>query len=45
MVNSFGEVFEANVGELSEDELPRLQGPPGQSALVWAMYQALQAAV
>ena len=42
MVNSFGEVFEANVGELNEDELPRLQGPEGQSALVWAMYQALR---
>ncbi|MBB1076246.1 FtsQ-type POTRA domain-containing protein [Rhodoferax sp. 4810] len=42
MVNSFGEVFEANVGELDHDNLPRLSGPQGQSAQVLAMYQSLQ---
>ena len=42
MVNSFGEVFEANAGELDHDNLPRLSGPVGQSATVLAMYQTLQ---
>jgi len=41
LVNSFGEVFEANVGDVEQDDLPRLQGPAGQSAQVLAMYQAL----
>lgn len=42
MVNSFGEVFEANVGELDDDDLPRLNGPDSQSAQVLSMYQTLQ---
>ncbi|OQW88186.1 MAG: cell division protein FtsQ [Rhodoferax ferrireducens] len=42
MVNSYGEVFEANAGELDHDDLPRLSGPDGQSAQVLAMYQTLQ---
>jgi len=42
LVNSFGEVFEANTGELEADELPRLSGPKEQAALVLAMYQTLQ---
>ena len=42
MVNSFGEVFEANVGEVDQDVLPRLGGPEGQAAQVLAMYQALE---
>ena len=42
LVNSFGEVFEANVGELDHDNLPRLNGPDSQSAQVLAMYQTLQ---
>ena len=42
MVNSFGEVFEANVGEVEQDALPRLHGPDGQAAAVLAMYQVLQ---
>ena len=37
LVNSFGEVFEANLGELEQDDLPRLNGPEGQSAQVLAM--------
>lgn len=41
MVNSFGEVFEANVGEVEQDNLPRLAGPEGESAQVLGMYQAL----
>jgi cell division protein FtsQ len=42
MVNSFGEVFEANVGEVEQEDLPRLTGPDGQAAQVLAMYQTLQ---
>jgi cell division protein FtsQ len=42
LVNTFGEVFEANAGELEQDVLPRLSGPQGQSPLVLSMYQALQ---
>ncbi len=41
LVNSFGEVFEANVGDVEQDDLPRLQGPEGQSAQVLAMYKAV----
>lgn len=41
LVNSYGEVFEANVGEVEQEQLPRLQGPDGESAAVWAAYQAL----
>ncbi len=40
LLNSFGEVFEANVGEVDPDGLPRLNGPDGQAAQVLAMYQA-----
>jgi len=42
LVNSFGEVFEANLGELEQDKLPRLNGPDGQSSQVLATYQTLQ---
>lgn len=42
LVNSFGEVFEANAGEVEQEVLPRLNGPEGQSAHVLAMFQALQ---
>lgn len=42
LVNSFGEVFEANPGDVEQDELPRLSGPDGTSAQVLAMYRALQ---
>ncbi len=42
LVNSFGEVFEANGGEVDQDALPRLRGPQGQAGAMWAMYQALQ---
>ncbi len=38
MVNSFGEVFEANAGDAEAEELPRLIGAEGQSAPVLAMY-------
>jgi cell division protein FtsQ len=42
LVNSFGEVFEANVGELEQDKLPRLIGPDNQSAQVLAMQRTLK---
>ncbi len=42
LLNSFGEVFDANVGELERDNLPRLAGPQAQSAQLLAMYQSLQ---
>lgn len=41
LINSFGEVFEANVGEVEQDALPRLSGPDGQSSDVLAMYRVL----
>ncbi len=41
MVNSFGEVFEANAGDTETDELPRLVGADGQSVVVLAMYRQL----
>ena len=37
LVNSFGEVFEANVGDVEDDALPTLTGPSGSSAHVLAM--------
>jgi cell division protein FtsQ len=36
LINNFGEVFEANVGEVDQESLARLSGPDGQGA-----YQAL----
>lgn len=44
MVNSYGEVFEANVGDLDDDTMPHLSGPDSQSEQVLAMYLALQPA-
>ena len=42
LVNSFGEVFEANVGDVEQDDLPRLSGPEQQSAQILAMYRLLK---
>jgi cell division protein FtsQ len=42
LVNSFGEVFDANVDEVDQDSLPRFIGPDGQGAAVLAMYQPLK---
>ena len=41
LVNSFGEVFEANAGDVEQDNLPRLKGPEGQSVQVLRMYRAV----
>ena len=42
LVNSFGEVFEANLGEVEQFALPWLKGVDGQSAQVLEMYRALK---
>src|ERR1700742_2303034 len=42
MVNSHGEVFEANVGDVEDDSLPQFAGPDGTSAQVLDMYHRLQ---
>jgi cell division protein FtsQ len=43
LVNSYGEVFEANLGDVEQEDLPRLQGPDIRTApQLLAMYQALQ---
>lgn len=39
LVNSFGEVFEANPGDVEQDGLPRLVGPQEQSAQVLSVYR------
>ncbi|MBC5765497.1 cell division protein FtsQ/DivIB [Ramlibacter albus] len=41
MVNSFGEVFEANAGEVETENLPRLAGPDGESAQVLGLYRSV----
>lgn len=43
LVNNFGEVFEANIGDVEDDGLPRFAGPDGSAATVLAMYHRLQA--
>jgi cell division protein FtsQ len=42
LVNSFGEVFDANVGDVEDDALPVLSGPEGTAAAMLAMVQRLQ---
>ena len=42
MVNTMGEVFEANMGEVEREGLPRLSGPEDSAADVLRMYYALQ---
>lgn len=41
LVNSFGEVFEANQGDVEAEDLPLLNGPKGQAPLVLQAYQLL----
>lgn len=41
LVNNFGEVFEANQGEVEAEVLPVLNGPQGQAPLVLQAYQVL----
>lgn len=42
LVNGFGEVFEANVGDVEDDDLPQLAGPEGSAPRLLAMLQALK---
>ena len=42
LVNSHGEVFEANVGDVEDEALPSLAGPDGSAARMLALYRRLQ---
>jgi cell division protein FtsQ len=42
LLNNFGEVFEANLGEVEQDALPHMYGPDGQAPQVLMMFQTLQ---
>ena len=44
LVNTYGEVFEANVGDVEDEPLPRLAGPEGSAAQMLALYRRLQPA-
>jgi cell division protein FtsQ len=41
LVNTQGEVFQANLGDVEDESLPMLQGPDGTSAQVLANYRRL----
>lgn len=41
LVNTFGEVFEANVGDVEDDGLPGFEGPEGSAPAMLAMYRRL----
>jgi cell division protein FtsQ len=41
LVNSFGEVFEANLGDVEDDALPTLKGPEGSSVQMLGMWRRL----
>lgn len=42
LVNTFGEVFQANLGDVEDDGLPLLAGPAGSSVPMLHMWQLLQ---
>jgi cell division protein FtsQ len=42
LVNSFGEVFEANLGEVDQDGLPTLSGPEGLGPEMLGMYRVIE---
>lgn len=42
LVNTFGEVFEANLGDVEDDSLPTLNGPEGSAVHMLAMLGRLQ---
>lgn len=44
LVNVQGEVFDANLGDVEDEDLPLLSGPDGSSAHVLAMYGRIAAA-
>lgn len=43
LVNTFGEIFEANAGDAESAEMPRLIGPEGQGATLLDTYKVLNA--
>ena len=45
LVNSYGEVFEANVGDVEDEDLPTLAGPDGSSAHALAMLGRIETAL
>lgn len=45
MVNTYGEIFEANAGDADSNDLPRLIGPEGQGSTVLEAYRALNALI
>jgi cell division protein FtsQ len=45
LVNTYGEVFEANLGDVEDESLPTLRGPDGASAHMLAMWAKLNAAL
>lgn len=44
LVNSFGEVFQANLGDVEDEDLPVLAGPPDAAARLLQMWRALSPA-
>jgi cell division protein FtsQ len=42
LVNDRGEVFEANVGDVEDEDLPEFSGPDGSSAQMLSLYRRLQ---
>ncbi len=44
LVNSFGEVFQANLGDVEDEDLPVLAGPPGSAGAMLQMWRALSPA-
>lgn len=42
LVNTFGEVFEANAGDVEQDDMVRLVGPDGSAVHVLGMYRGLK---
>jgi cell division protein FtsQ len=41
LVNTYGEVFEANIGDVEDDSLPTLSGPEGSSVHMLSMLNRL----
>nr|WP_255719590.1 cell division protein FtsQ/DivIB [Pelomonas sp. P8] len=41
LINSFGEVFQANLGDVEDEDLPVLAGPAGSAASMLRMWQSL----
>jgi cell division protein FtsQ len=42
LVNTHGEVFEANIGDVEDEALPRFAGPEGSTAAMLGLYRRLQ---